>query len=183
MSDIRPSTEGLLDDLRSELSERLALVAAVGGGLIMWQSLVTQPFPTAVFTLATALLCLAGAVLWLRRRRPKQARFLLVWGLAAIVLAGFPVVPGAAFSALAILVIFVATLLVPGSGFAIAAAVSALVIWQSTAGDQAQPWPGLVLALAAGAVVAWLSARTLYTAIGWAYTMQQRADHLLDSCA
>jgi signal transduction histidine kinase/CheY-like chemotaxis protein len=74
---------------------------------------------------------------------------------------------------------FVGAMLVAGGEFVSVGPIVALGVWLGRSGSRAYPLPELFISLALGVGLAWLIVRTFYTALEWAWTMQQRADRLL----
>ena len=173
-----------LQDLRGELAGRLAAMLAVasyiGIALVMVAVLRQHPYPLKEIGLLVAVAGLSVGVRVLVNARPAWARRLLVWGLAAELLAGMVLLPEPWLPFFGLTLTFVGAMLVSGSGFVTAGAVAALALWLTSDGTRAYPLLGLFAVLISGVAAAWLVVRTLYTALGWAWTMQQRADHLLE---
>jgi signal transduction histidine kinase/CheY-like chemotaxis protein len=173
-----------LQELRSQLAGRLAIVVIVSNYLAaiaaMWPIIIHQPYPADELRLLVALLAIGAGVRLSVNAYPTVARHLLAWGLVAVMLTamGTFAIPWLPFAGLAL--IFMNAMLVAGGGFATAGIVAALAIWLTYIGNRAYPLPGLLVALALGMIMAWLVVRTQYTALGWAWMMQQRADHLLE---
>lgn len=180
MSKIRNEPEHTLEELRSALVRRLALSLLLASGLLTWFTLIQWPFPVFLFGLGIALLGMALSTKALLDTRPVLARHLLAWGsVAALLVAMWHYVnPWLPF--LALLLVFVNTMLMLGGGMITAGLVGGLVTWLSSMGFRSYPYPELLALLALATAVAWLSVHTLYTAVEWARTTQQRADRLLE---
>jgi signal transduction histidine kinase/DNA-binding response OmpR family regulator len=184
MSTIKHGADVNLLELRSQLAGRLAVVVIVGSYIAtvmtMWPIIMRQPYPADELRLLIALLAIGAGVRLSVNTYPTAARHLLVWGLVAVMLAAMWTftIPWLPFAGLTL--VFVSAMLVAGSEFVTMGAVAALATWLTYSGARAYPLPGLLVALASGMIMAWLVVRTLYTALGWAWTMQQRADHLLE---
>ncbi len=170
-----------LEDLRSQLTARLALLLTLISALTMWLSLPREPFPRTAFTLLGGLLLIGLVVRSQVRKRPILAQHLLVWSLSAGLLAamwlfGSPWVPF-----LGLPLVFVSAMLIPGGELITTGIIAAMTTWLVHNHTRAYPLPGLFATLALSAILAWQTMRTLYTALQWAFTMQQRADRLLET--
>ncbi len=172
-----------LQELRSQLAGRLAIVVIVSsyiaGVVTMWPVIMRQPYPVNELRLLIALLAIGAGVRLTVSKYPTAARHLLTWGLLAVMLTAMWTfaIPWLPFAGL--MLIFVNAMLVAGSEFLTVGAIAACAVWLTRSGVRAYPLPGLLIALGPGTVTAWLAVRTLYTALEWAWTMQQRADDLL----
>ncbi len=169
-----------LENVRNELAGRTALVLAGSGLALMWAILPWEPFSLLACIALGLLAALGGAVYALVRRGFEPARHLLVWGLLAWLLAAMALFDAPWLPSLGLLLSFVSAMLVSGGELPTALAIGAWALWLVRSGTRAYPLPPLLAAQALGAVLAWLAVRTLYTALEWAWTMQQRADHLLE---
>jgi signal transduction histidine kinase/CheY-like chemotaxis protein len=173
-----------LEELRGELAGHLATMLALAGYvgivLMMLPILRQHLYPREEIGLLIGLVALGVCVRVLVNTHPALARHLLVWGLTAMLLAAMALLSEPWLPFLGPLLTFVAAMLVSGGGFWTASAVAALTLWLTVGGARAYPLFGLFTALILGVAAAWLVVRTLYTALGWAWTMQQRADRLLE---
>ncbi|MCS7220444.1 MAG: hybrid sensor histidine kinase/response regulator [Anaerolineae bacterium] len=174
--------EGLtnLEDLRRQLTVRLASLVMGASALGMWLLLPVDPFLQTELALTGAGLALGALAYFLARKHPVLTRHFLIWGLTGELLAAMKVldVPWLPFWGLPLS--FAAAMLIPGSSLGIAGLVGVQAFWLTHIGARAYPLNGLWLTLTLGVALAWLVTRTLYTALQWAFTMQQRADRLLE---
>ena len=186
MTAIEQGSDVNLRELRDQLTGRLALALMVASvlliclELLVWASVYNHPFPFIPLGLFTAFLGLGWRVRTLVGRRPAWARHLLVWGLTAGLLAAIALLSEPWLPFLGLMLTFVSAMLVSGGGFASAGAVAALAAGLARADARTYPLPALLISLTAGMGLAWLTVRTLYTALAWAWNMQQRADRLLE---
>ncbi len=169
-----------LAELRCRLTSRLALLLMAASGLVAWRSLSWEPFLPAPFGLSVALLALGWGVRTLVKTHPALAQNLMAWGLvlgliAAMLLFSSPWIPF-----LGLMLVFIAGMLTPAGGFITAGLVAGAAVWLKYTGVRDYPLPGLLAALATGVALAWLVVYTLYSALEWAWTMQQRANQLLE---
>jgi signal transduction histidine kinase/DNA-binding response OmpR family regulator len=169
-----------LEELRGHLVVRVALLTMEVSGLLAWLALPRQPFPIIAFGLLAALLGLGIGARMLINIYPTLARHLLVWGLTAGLLTAMWQFPDPWLPFLGLPLTFIGAVLVPGGEFATASAIAALAAWLARSGARTYPLPELLFVLALDVALAWQIVRTLYTALEWAWTMQQRADHLLE---
>lgn len=170
-----------LEDLRQQLTGRLAFALVVAGTVMAWAVLPARPLNTAVFGLALALAGISGAAWQLNKQHPRIARHTLVWSTIALLLIAIQLIDAAWLPFLGLLVIFANAFLVWGSGWLAAGVVGAATLWLSqTDPSRAYPAPAIssILLLAAG--LSWLVTNTLFTALQWARAMQRRADELLE---
>ncbi len=169
-----------LEDLRRQLTARLALLVMIANALGAWLLLPFEPFPLALFALMGAGLALGAVVSFLAKSHPALARHLLIWGLTGELMVAMRILDAPWLPFWGLPLSFAAAMLIPGSSLGTASLVSALAFWLTHVGARAYPLAGLWPALALGVALAWLVTRTLYTALQWAFTMQQRADRLLE---
>lgn len=168
-----------LEELRTQLSRQLALVLLAIGSLGTWIVLYTHSefFPMGAIL---ALLAALGWVMWkIGLSHYKLACHLLTWSMLTALLASMGLIVEPWLPFLGLLLVFINTVLFPNGGVIVAGMVTAWAIWLNHSGLRAYPLPGLIAALGLAVTVAWLTVHTLYTALEWAWTMQQRADQLL----
>jgi signal transduction histidine kinase/CheY-like chemotaxis protein len=180
MGTVERGPESNLEELRCQLMRRLTLLLMGTSGVAMWLTTLQYPWPMKWFGLLCVPLSLGIAVWMLGNIRPALARHLLVWGLIGLLLAAMWLFSEPWLPFLGLLSAFVGAMLVSGSELASAGIVAALAVWLTLGGARLYPLPGLLSALALGAASGWLAVRTLYTALEWAWTTQQRADCLLE---
>ncbi|MCD6289296.1 MAG: response regulator [Anaerolineae bacterium] len=169
-----------LQGVRHQLTQHLAMTL-VGMSLIL--ILLTWPYPSTPLTTMVpwALwLALAGGGTWaVVNRWPTLARHLLLWGCTAGILGGMWWFPAPWVPFLGLILPFVGAMIVPGGAMIAPSAVALLATWLTVRGVRPYPLPELWTGLVLGAALSWQTMRTLYTALEWAWTMQQRADQLL----
>ncbi len=169
-----------LDNLRSQLADRAALLLSGAGVVLIWAVLPREPFSLPVCGLLGALAALGALVHVLNRCHPPSARYLLVCGLTGWLLAAMALFAAPWLPLLALAIIFLNAMLITGGELATGAAVAASLLWLQRSGARLYPLEPLLVALVLGAALAWLAVRTLYKALEWAWTMQERADKLLE---
>jgi len=170
-----------LEELRSRLADRIALLVMGASGLLMLQMLPRDTLAVVPLSLLAVLLLLCWRVRKLVSVRPLVAHHLLAWGLTAGLLTAMGLLPVPWLPFLALMLTFINAMLVSGGEFATGAMIAALAAWLTYTGARIYPLLELLVALALGMGLAWLIVRTLYTALEWAWKMQQRADRLLAS--
>ena len=174
-----------LKELRGQLADRVAwTLIGVGAALVLvtWPLVAFWPLggvPAFVVPLAIGLVALGWSGRALAAARPSLARYLLLWGLAGGLLTAMGLSSEIWLPFLGLTLIPIASLLVSGGGFAAAGLVAAVAAGATLKGARVYPLIPLFIALVLGTVLAWQAAHILYTALGWAWTMQQRADRLL----
>jgi len=169
-----------LEELRGQLASTLALGMMAGGGILMWWTLSWEPFPVLVFLQFLALLLLAREARVLAVGRPALARHLLVAVMTIGLLAAMWQISVTWLPFVSLVLVLVGAMLVSGTEFAVAIVVAAVAIWLHVTSNRGYPLAELLVALGLDIALARLFVRTLYTALDWAWTSQQRADHLLD---
>jgi signal transduction histidine kinase len=185
MAEFHHGPEVNLEELRNQLTKRLAVTLIAASIFLIWLRLLlwaVRPryFPSVEFSLMAILLGLAIGVWMQASVRPILARRLLLWGLTIELLVVMWLFPEPWLPFLGLALILVGALLVSGGGWLTASAVAVLAGWLAGSGVRSYPLLQLLITLGFGATLAWLVARTFYTALGWAWTMQQRADYLLE---
>jgi len=175
-----------LRELRGQLADRVALTLMGVGGLLI---LFTWPLvsfstagwiPATVVPLAMLLVGLGLIVRLLVNTRPALARQLLVWGLTAGLLGAMWLSLEPWIPFLGLMLSSIGAMLISGGEFVTASLIGLLALGLTLSGVRTYPLPSLFIALTLGVALAWQTVRTLYTVLGWAWTMQQRADHLLE---
>ncbi|MCL4295531.1 MAG: response regulator [Anaerolineae bacterium] len=168
-----------LEDLRSQLTNRLAMLLIGASGLAMWLALPQNPFSLIVFIFLAGLLSLGLGVYTLVALRPALARHLLVWGLAVALLVAMGMFADSWLPFWGAPLIFVAAMLVSGSEFIAAIGVGLAAGWLVWNESRLYALPGLWVELTLSVAVARLTVHTLYTTLYWTRNMQRRADQLL----
>ncbi len=179
----QPVVEGSLanlEDLRNQLTGRLALLLAGAGGLGIWLTLPLNPFPLLVCSLLAVCLALGLVARSMVKPHPLLARHVLVWGLTGGLLVAMGLLADPWVPFLGLLLAFIGAMLFWGGAVITAGLIAAVAVWLNSQGFRLYPLPGLFITLSMGVALAWLVVRTLYTAIQWAWNMQQQANHLLD---
>ena len=169
-----------IQDVRSQLAQQLALTLIVAG--LAWISL-TWPNPNVPYTVSVpiglAVAGLGGLARYLGRQRPTAARWLLTVGLSLALWSAMAFWAPSWLPFLGIALAFVAALLVPGGELATSTITFAWAALLTATGQRDDALLELALALAFAALLAWQTVRTVYTAYGWVWSSQQRADQLL----
>jgi signal transduction histidine kinase/CheY-like chemotaxis protein len=183
-----------IEDLRRQLTERLAQLAMVASGLLIWLELLWWailrgafqlqlshlPLPIVPLGLLAVLMVIGWVVHLVLGTRPALARNLLVWALTAVLLAAMVLLADPWLPFLGLALPFVTSLLMAGGGFVSAAVIAVATIELVHIEDRIFPVSEFVVALAVSAGVAWLTVRRLYIALEWAWTMKQEADQALE---
>jgi len=169
-----------LEELRLRLASRIALLIAVSAGCGIWWGLTQEAFPLLASGLWATVLGLSLGARLGAGKHPMLARHALVWGCTAVLLLAMGLFAHPWLPILGVLLAFVAALLVRGGEFVTSTAIAVTMAWLYYAEERAYPLPMLMVALALSAALASTAVRTLYTAAGWAWHMQQRADELLE---
>ncbi|MDQ1300764.1 MAG: hypothetical protein QG637_684, partial [Chloroflexota bacterium] len=170
-----------LDELRSQLAGRVALLPVVGAAILGIQlSGRREAIAFEAIAALSGLLALSGGALLLLRAHPRLARHWVAWGLSVVLLGALWANPAPWLPFIGLTLIFVNAMIVSGGELVTAGLIGAAAAWLVDHQAHAYPLPVLMLALALAAVLAWLIVRTLYTALEWAWTMQRQADKLLE---
>lgn len=169
-----------LEHLRRQLTSHLALLLAAACGLVILDALPRDDMPVRGFALLTLLALLGGLVRRAQVGWPEAARHLLLWGVLGGVLASMVLFADPWLPFLGPLLAFSTAMLLPGTELWAAGVVLAVAGFLNLYGFRSYPLRELALVLALSAVLGKAVGHTLYTALGWAWTMQQRADRLLE---
>jgi len=169
-----------LMELRANLTAQVALAVLVGVGAALVVLIGQWPFPLFSFGILAAAFGLAWIVRSWSRRSSQTATHLLVWGLLALLLCAMVLFAEPWIPFLAPVVIIVSAMLIERSGFICAVLVGAGGAWLAASGTRAYPFVELMAVLAASAVLTSIATRAFYTALDWAWTMQQEAAQRLE---
>jgi signal transduction histidine kinase len=170
-----------LEDLRYQLTGRLALLLIGASSLAMVVFLLQEPFSLVAFGLLATLFGLGWIIQTQVKAHPKLARHLLTWGLTASLVAAMGLFNNLWLPFLGLSLIFVGAILVSGGEMAAAGIIGLAAAWLNYRQTHAYPLPELAAALALGMAATWLATHIFYTALEWAWAMQRRADHLLET--
>src|SRR5262245_1681645 len=169
-----------LEDLRGQLTNRLALLLMTMAGLGAWWLTLRQgPFYLVPFLLFLILFGWGVGVQACVRLHPTLARHLFVWGLTLSLLLSLRLFSDPWLPFLGLILIVVNAMLVFGSELATAAAIMLLAGRLVQIGERSYSLYALFVMLALGVAVTWLAVHTLYTALQWMRNIQQRTDQLL----
>jgi signal transduction histidine kinase/CheY-like chemotaxis protein len=170
-----------LDELRSRLAARVALLPVIGAMILGIQlSGRRQAITIEWFAAMAGLLALSGGALLLLRAHPRLARHWVAWGLMVMLLVAMWGEPSLWLPFAGLIVVFINAMIVTGGELVTAGLIGVAAGGLVSQQARIYPLPELMLALALAAVLAWLIVRTLYTALEWAWTMQRQADETLD---
>jgi signal transduction histidine kinase/CheY-like chemotaxis protein len=169
-----------LEELRSTLTSRVALVLIGTGGIAMLAALPHDRFVPLAFGLGALTLALGTGVFSLRNMHPRLARGGLLAGSTGVLLFGLWLFDTSWLPFLALPLIFTAALLAAGWEVGIALVVGGWAAWLTYTGERHDDLLALLCVFPAAIVLARLAAYTLYEALEWAWSMQQRADDLLE---
>ncbi len=169
-----------LEELRGRLAGQFVLLIAGMSVLLMIYTFRLWPFPLLTFVVLLALLIVAVTAHSLVGEHPAVARHLAVWGTLAALMVALVLYVEIWIPFLGILVTVVAALLVSRGEFFVVGVVSGWSILLALTQGREYPLVHVGLVLITGAAISWLMVRSLYTALEWAWEMQQRADGLLE---
>ena len=169
-----------LMELRANLTAQVALAVLVGVGAALVVLIGQWPFPLFSFGILAAAFGLAWIVRSWSRRNSQTATHLLVWGLLALLLSAMVLFAEPWVPFLAPVVIIVSAMLIERSGFFVVILVEVLGVWLTAYGMRTYPLVELTAVLAASAVLTSIATRAFYTALDWAWTMQQEAAQRLE---
>jgi len=180
MNTSRETADANLENLRAELTNGITLVVMCTSAVVAWHNLTQEPIPVAQSGALLLLLVAGWGIRKLNERQPGAARYLLLIVLNASLFLAMWFLTDLWLPYVGLILVSIGMLLTTAGGFATAGALTALVVFLSEGGYRAYSLPGFLLVLAIDVTVAALAANTLYTALGWAWTMQERADKLLE---
>jgi signal transduction histidine kinase/CheY-like chemotaxis protein len=170
-----------LGELRDQLTSRAAILLLVSAaGLVAWLSLRHQALPMAVLGLAAALAGLGIGTRRLTRARPALARHLLMWCLTGGLLVAMVLLSAPRLAFLGLPLILLNGMLFSGGEVVTAGLLAALAAWLTGCSAPASPLPLLLVAIALDTALTWLVRGTLFSALDWAWTMEERAEALLE---
>lgn len=180
MTQVQLCPAGVVDDLRNEIAGLVGLVAMVGGVLLLWSTLVDWPFPmpAAICALLLSAIGLVGREL--ARRHISWSRYVLVTGLALLVLAAMWIFGDERLPLAGVLLVLIATPLFMGGGVAVAALVAALAAWLNAAGYRTYDVVFVAGLLGSAVILSALILHQLLSALQWAEKAWQRADRLFE---
>jgi hypothetical protein len=112
-----PTAKINLEELRSQLTGRVATLLICIGGLAMWMDLSNENFPTIVSGLWAGLLVVSLVAWRTNNRQPGLARHVLVWGLTAGLVAGMYLFTDAWIPFLGLPLGFISALLSPAANW------------------------------------------------------------------
>ncbi len=169
-----------LRDLRGQLTNSVALMLLVVSGLLIWRVLSWEPFSIVLFGLFVMLFIVAWGVRGLANERLTLARHLLVWSLTAIIVIGMEIFSEPWLPFLGLILIFISGMLIQNAEFATAGIIAAAVFWLAFTDGRDYPLFELIITLIVTVALTRMIVHTLYTALGWSWTMYQRAESLLN---
>jgi signal transduction histidine kinase/CheY-like chemotaxis protein len=169
-----------LEELRGMFAGRVALGLMAVGGIGALQSLPRAHFPAQAFVTWSALLILALLGWFLNRPRPLAARYLLIGGTTALLLVAMATFPAAWLPLFGLLIISFGAMLVSRIEVACALALIGGMVWLTLGGRRSYDLVDLSAVLLMGTVLARLVVFTFDEALQWAWSMQERADDLLE---
>lgn len=168
-----------LDDLRSQLTRRMALLFSLVAGVVAWALLPGSGFSPLAWGFALILVVMSLTALVLEPRAPLAARFVLVSGPTLILALGMVVLPAPWFPFLGLIPVMLGAMLITGSEVVIGVILTGVAFWLMP--PMAGYAPGSLAAVMALSVgMAWLIRHSLYTALQWAWSSEQQAAQLLD---
>jgi len=194
MSQLDCDIDTNIEDLRRQLTDQLAQLMIVVGGLLIWLELFwwvilrgafrlqlgRLPLPVIPLSLLAALVGIGRVVRVVLGARPDLARRILAWALTAVLLATMVLLSDPWLPFLGLALPFVTSLLVSGGGFVTAAVIAVATIGLVHMDGRLFSMSEFLIALTVSTVVAWLTVRRLYTALEWVWTAQQQAIGMLE---
>lgn len=169
-----------LDDFRQEIVRYLMVSFTILGFFLAWDSLPDEPLSFQKLFLWLFLSFIGLIVLGLLKRSPRAARHVLVWGCLAwlLIMINFFRTPWSPFYGL--VGILIGSVLISGSEYVYAAAPLFLSILLNWKGETAFPIGAIALAFLLGLMSALILRKTLFTALEWYWSSEQRAATLLE---
>jgi len=163
-------------ELQQTHTSMIAMPLAVGGGIICWLLILERHWPQPNFLVSLSLLAEGVLAYFLRFRKPRLSRAVLLIGPSLSFLWALKAIPGPAVPFFAGLIVISNAAISPSLGFAAALLNSVPLVSLGLSGDILGPSLALLWLVAA---VEWISSRGLYTVLDWAWNSQQRANQLL----
>ncbi len=168
-----------LEDLRSQLTLRLAILLLVVAQLMILFYESPVPFPLDMILFWLSLTSLGLLVLWLRGDHPVWGRRLFVAGTTAVLLLAMFLFPFAWLPYVGILLVFAHSMLVRNSEGLTAVLIAAAALYLGQNGLRAYDLAPLLGLLLLAVAIAVLSVRTLYTTLDWVWHMNEQSKALL----
>jgi signal transduction histidine kinase len=172
-----------LDELRETIIRYLVisiiLLGAFESWFTAWLTLPSDPLQSNTFLIWLSLSLLGILASSFLERSPIVARHLFVWGSLAWFLAAIWVFPAPWVPFLSLLGVLTFGTLVPGSE--LVSTIAALILTSALvrSGQRDYPLTELFLVLCLGLFMVYVLRWTLFTALAWAWSSQQRAEQLL----
>lgn len=170
-----------LNDLQSRLVQHILIYTLLISGFALWTTLPQQPFPMEAAIFWAVVFAASVLTLWTERCRSKLGRHLFIWGAIATVLLATYLFPSNWVPFTSLLIVFCSGVVLPPAQIVVFASVLLEAFWLNLIHDRDYDLASIALMLAFGIGTAWLVTRTLYTALVWAWNMQQRGDKLLEA--
>ncbi len=170
-----------MEELRGQLAARMAMLPLVGTVVIgVWITSRSHAVTVDQVLLLTVTLAVGFGVLGLAKPRPRLARYAAASGLLVALATAMWLVNEPWLPFIGLLIVPINGLLFSGGDVVSAVLLGLLGLWFSRSGGRFYALTPWVLALGFAALASTLMARTVYTALEWAWTMQERADDLLE---
>ena len=170
-----------LEELRRQLTNRIAIAVMCCAGVLAWYTLTEYPTPFRTTQALGAVFVLAWGARTLNTTNPTAGRHALAWGMTGALMLAMWLFAAPWVPLLSLIVVFTNSMLVSGGGIVTAGVISLLAVVLTNSGTRAYSLFEYLPALAAGVILASLVVNTFYTALEWAWTMQKRADQLLET--
>ena len=175
----RESLRVNLEDLRGQLTLRLAILLLVVGQLLVLFYDSPVPFPLDMVLYWLFISAVGVLVLWLRGDHPVLARRLLAGGMTAVLLIGMWLFPMPWIPYAGLLLVFAASMLARNGELGTAVAVGLLAVYLSRAGLRAYDLTPFLSLLVLAVAIAVLAMRILYTSLDWVWQMNEQSKSLL----
>lgn len=174
------SIKHAFNDLRYELTKRLALLLILASGIAMWWTILPpKPFEEGEFAVWTGLFGLGFLVIRYGDTHQQLIRYLFVGVLTSAVVMAMIFSNDLWLPFAGIVMIFIASTLVNGGGVISGMLIGTTAFYLIEAGTRDYPQIGLLSAIALSIAVSWLIAKTLYATLEWYEATQSHTAELL----
>lgn len=180
MALVNPAYKSTLDDLRADLLRQISTLLMVFSAVAMYLSFAYRPFRSDIFLLWLG----AGALAWLARQlQPKSAyaaRYSFIGGLTVLMMVAILILPDLMTPFWGLPLILLAAMLVSHGGVIVGVGMMGILVGRWLLLGHLAYAETILGIMGINIVITSRIVETLYIALLWYSSMQQRADKLLE---